>query len=245
MLLGLLSRKVTNLSAIVGFLCGLATALALFVCLYGIKLGSTAPGVAEAKEEVSAPAPGELKKEGWLRIGPFVPDDNETPLFAGVVWNPQKNEIVLGTLQLKMEVVLFACNALVTLLATLVVMLIKPMGAEEQKRVDAFRDRLHTPIGQLEEDRLQDTSGTAIVSPFRVVGISTVLIGLMMLAILPWIWRSADRLAFGLDAFLGTVLVVIGVLTAKASATNNPQETAIDGPADSHHGASQSDETTE
>ena len=195
MILGLLSKRVTNAGAIAGFACGLAVGVGLFICFYGL-----------------------------FGIGPFVVEDKETTLLAGLVWSPKNDELVFGATRLKMEVILFTCNTLVTLITCLLVSLVKPMGVAARERVDAFHQRLATPIGELDQDRPAATSGLAVLSPFRVVGISILLIGLMMLGILWWVWQTGDMLAFCLDVFLGGILVVIGGLMARHSGPAKPQE---------------------
>ncbi len=177
MILGLLSKRVTNVSAIAGFFCGLVVGLGLYLLFYHA-----------------------------------LPDDKETPIL-GMMWNPEKNELLLGGMPLKMEVVLFGCNSLATLIAMLVASIAKPMGSAERERVAAFRQRLETPIGQLEEDTVTAAAGT-IISPFRVVGVAVLLIGAMMLCILPWV---EGGLAFGLDLAFGIVLLIIGGLMFRRS----------------------------
>jgi len=199
MLLGLLSRRVTNLGAIAGFVCGLAVGLGLFICFYGLS-----------------------------GVGPLWPEEKQTTLLAGLVWSPDKDELIFGTTPLKMEVILFTCNTLVTLIVCLVVSLLKPMDAEARERADAFHQRLVTPIGGLPEDRPEATGGLAMLSPFRVVGISVLLIGLMMLGILWWVWQTGDMLAFYMDVFLGGILVVIGVLMARQSGPAEPEPTSAE-----------------
>jgi SSS family solute:Na+ symporter len=191
MILGLLSRRVTNAGAIVGFVCGLAVGVGLFLYFYGLKMhfGSR-----------------------LLEIG-GLPEKEETALVGGLVWSPAKDELVFGAMRLKMEVVLFAANTLVTLIATLLVSMLKPMSAGERQQVDFFHRRLAVPIGQLEEDRAAPEAGK-ILSPFFVVGVSVLSIGLLMLGILWWVLKAGDMLAFYLDVFFGGILVVIGGLMA-------------------------------
>ena len=183
MLLGLLSKRVTNASAIVGFLCGLAVGLGLFT---------------------------------YLEFG--LSDEEDSALVCGITWSPEKQELILpetalsGPTRLKREVALFAANTLVTLAAVLLVSLIFPMGSKERERVDSFHERLKIPIGQLEEDRPAPGAGK-ILSPFFVVGVSIALIGLLMLAVQPWVW-GASGLAFGLNLGLAAVLIAIGALMA-------------------------------
>ncbi len=173
MILGLLSKKVTNLSAICGFCCGLAMGVGLYVVFYHL-----------------------------------LPEGKETQIF-GITWNPEKDEILIGSLILKMEVVLFACNALTTFVVMLVVSLLKPMSAAERDRTEPFHQLLATPIGELEQDHPVAAEGATILSPFFVVGISVLFIGLMLLVVLPWISGS---LAFGLNLFFSVALIVAGGL---------------------------------
>jgi len=173
MILGLLSKRVTNLGAIAGFLCGFGVGLYLFLRFYF-----------------------------WL------PKGQDTPIW-GMIWNPDKDELLIAGLRLKMEVVLFACNALVTFVVMMVVSMLKPMSAEDRARVESFRKRLETPIGELEEDHIKVGEGREILSPFFVVGVCILLIGLMLLGILPWI---SGAMSIGLDLFFGLTLFIIGGL---------------------------------
>ena len=162
MLLGLLSRRVTNVSALVGFVCGIVVGLGLFF---------------------------------WC------PDEME---FLGEVW--------------KKEIVLFMSTALVTLITMLVVNVFLPMGTGERDRVESFHKRLATPIGQLDQD--QPAVAGDILSPFRVVGISILAIGLMLLGVLPWVTGS---LAFFLNLFVGGVLIIAGGLMTWRSGRSKPE----------------------
>ncbi len=184
MLLGLLSKKVTNASAIVGFLCGLAVGLGLYFYFYH----------ALPKTEVTA-------------------------LAGGMTWNPEKDELVFGSMPLKMEVVLFTANALVTLAAMLLVTFLVGMPKGERERVTAFQQRLATPIGAIPEDIPDPETAGAIFSPFRIVGICILAIGLMLLAILPWV---SGELAIELTVGFGLILVGLGGLVTWRSWSGAP-----------------------
>ncbi len=178
MILGLLSKRVTNGGAIAGFLAGLGVGLLMFFLF-----------------------------SYWL------PEDRKT-LLLGMTFDPKTDELLIGALRLKMEVVLFMTSALVTLIVTLVVTGLKPMSADARERSDELHRRLATPIGQLPQDQIAAIPGGQMLSPFHVVGISIACIGAMMLAILPWV---TDQLAWSLDLGLGILLVVSGVLMAWGS----------------------------
>jgi len=113
----------------------------------------------------------------------------------------------LSSLILEKEVVIFAATLLVSLLVTVVLTHLVPMAAEEKQRVAAFHRRLATPIGELDEDR---TEGSTAFSPFGIVGVCVLCIGLMLLGILPWV--GGWGLTFGLTLGSGVVLLAIGVL---------------------------------
>jgi hypothetical protein len=102
----------------------------------------------------------------------------------------------------------------VSTFTTLVVMtsvsVLFPPGMDERGRVEAFLHRLRVPIGQAPEDRAgADSGGSPAISPFRVVGIATLLIALMMLAVLPW---GTGRLEKGLNLGVGVGLALWGGL---------------------------------
>ena len=178
MILGLLSRRVSNCGTIAGFLCGLATGLTLYFVF-----------------------------SHWF------PNDRPTS-FLGLTFDPQQDEMLLGALRLKMEVVLFTANALVTLMVMLAVSALRPIGVDERSRIESFHRRLATPIGELAEDRATTEAAGSVMSPFRVVGISIACIGLMMLGVLPF---AASPLAFRLDLGIGALLTALGALMAHRS----------------------------
>jgi hypothetical protein len=191
MLLGLLSKRVTNLGAIVGFLLGLGFGLTVYVT-----------------------------------FDHLLPQDRSIALLGGL-WDPEHDEIRIGGTRLKLEVILFAANTLVTLVGTLLVSAVWPIGSQQRARVERFHERLATPIGDLPEDVVTSAATAALVSPLRVVGVATLAIGLMMLAVLPW---STSAVTFGLDLALGSGLVAAGgwaawwsrsTIASNAGATND------------------------
>ena len=142
--------------------------------------------------------------------------------FLGIVtglalfkWCPAKVDLPMLNLALEQEIAIFLATTVVTLTVMLVVSLLTSKSAAEAARSDEFLKRLETPIGQLEADLPTGERGAAI-SPFGVVGVSIFIIGLMMLAILPWV---TGDLAFWLDLSLGGLLIIIGGPMAWASKT--------------------------
>jgi len=115
------------------------------------------------------------------------------------------------SLILEKEVVIFGSTLVVTLLTTLLVSRCVPMRPDVQERVDAFHRRLATPIGQLDEDHV---GGSAAFSPFGIVGVCVLCIGLMLLAVLPW---AGGGMTFGLTLGFGLALAAIGGLMAAMS----------------------------
>ncbi len=196
MLLGLLSRRVTNRAAVWGWGLGILVGLALLVwCPSQVTMEMTAPAPA-----VLCPDCGGTfawPAEGVASVA--CPD-------CGIALSiPSDRNVVAWFLALEKEVAIFLATLVVSLSVTLVVSLMWPMREEEIGRVDRFLNRLETPIGALEEDRI--TGGSAAFSPFRVVGVSILLIGLMLLVVTPWI---TGTLAIGLSVGFGLVLLSIG-----------------------------------
>jgi solute:Na+ symporter, SSS family len=152
MLLGLVSRRISNLSATTALIAGLAVSI-------GLVLG--------------------LPKEGfeWL----------------GIHW--------------EREVVVFAISTLTVLALMYGLSAIWPMGAAERERVAAFHRRMDAPIGELPEDRSPTESSDGAVSPFRIVGVCVVCIGVLMLCVQPFIDEWLPRV---LNVILGLTLVAIG-----------------------------------
>jgi len=91
-------------------------------------------------------------------------------------------------------------------------------------RVEQFLDRLRTPIGGLEEDRVEEPVHGEVVSPFRIVGTCMAIIGVMLIAITPW---TRTRLGLVLDSVLGGLLVVSGVYVAWQSGRSPGTETRV------------------
>ncbi len=174
MLLGFVSRRVTNLAAVLGFVLGLSVGLGLFA-------------LSQHDEEIA---------------------------LLGIRWVPLTEDVVFGSFAMKMEIVTFLANTLVTLGVCAVVSLLWPHSTHAQSRVDEFLRRLATPIGELPEDE-DGATESDIQSPFRLVGISILLIGVLLFAVLPWV-RDSQTLVV-LDALLAVVLMVAGGLMAWAS----------------------------
>lgn len=126
----------------------------------------------------------------------------------GLFYTLNKEVLFLG-IQWKKEILIFLGSAMATLVPMLLVMLLKPMGDAEKQRVGAFFKRLNTPIGALPEDQAQP--GTQGLSPFLIVGIAILLIGLIMLGILPWV---EGAMSFWLGLGLGALLMLIGGVLA-------------------------------
>ena len=116
----------------------------------------------------------------------------------------------LGSMIWKKENLLVLATATTTTLLMVGVSLLLPAGAMEGKRAAAFLARLTVPIGQMDEDvRSVPVDGKGVISPFRVVGISTFLIGLLMLVVAPWV---EGRLALGMDLGIAVALMAVGGL---------------------------------
>ena len=68
--------------------------------------------------------------------------------------------------------------------------------------------RLTIPIGESAHDRaVAGGTDQHVVSPFRVVAVCTLLIGVMMLCVLPW---SSGRMSFLMNLVIGGRLSAVG-----------------------------------
>jgi hypothetical protein len=107
---------------------------------------------------------------------------------------------------LEQEVLIFAISFATVMAIMFGMSAIWPMTAAESQRAELFHKRLATPIGGLPEDEAAKQHEEAF-SPFRVVGICVLLIGLLMFSIQPWL---AHGLANWLNLGIAAVLVGIG-----------------------------------
>lgn len=124
-------------------------------------------------------------------------------------WIPETSEIAIGAYAAKMEMVLFVCTSLVTLTVMLLITLFRPMKKEESEHVTEFFNRLDMPIGSLEHEK---EDGGHSVSPFRIVGISLIIIALMMIVVLPW---SGTWITAALNGGISIFLIVVGAVMTR------------------------------
>ncbi|MFO7973957.1 MAG: hypothetical protein R6V12_04910 [Candidatus Hydrogenedentota bacterium] len=174
MLLGLLSRRYSSRSAIMGFLCGTGVGLLLFALSF---------------------------RTSELTL-------------AGITWLPDNSVLRLGNLEVKLEIAMFLSTAIVTYGVMELVSRLRPAAAAELQRADVFLQRLRTPIGALPDDVAAEAGSRAAMSPFRIVGGCIAVIGIMMLAMLPWISTDTPRT---MEILLGVILLAIGSVLVWAS----------------------------
>ena len=121
---------------------------------------------------------------------------------------------VLG-LVIKTENLLLFSTAIVSGVVMVVVSKMLPQSEKEVKRSSLFYARLASAVGQMEEDETgAGGNGSSAFSPFSIVGISVVLIGLIMLAVSPFV---AGRVETLLNAGIGAGLTLGGGLTFLAA----------------------------
>jgi SSS family transporter len=106
------------------------------------------------------------------------------------------------------EVVIFAVSFVTVMGIMFGMSAIWPMTEAESERAEVFHRRLETPIGGLPEDQGVERHEEAF-SPFRVVGLCIMCIGVLMLCVQPWIH---ERLPLILNVILAFVLIGIGAL---------------------------------
>ncbi len=147
-----------------------------------------------------------------------------TGWFAGILaglgmlrWCPA--EVDLGVVVLEAEIAIFVVASLVTLFVMTAVSLIAALlvdGTADRQRIDQFHQRLTLPIGSLPDDIPAAPAAGKVFSPFKIVGISVLAIGVMLLAILPWV---SGELAVELTVGFGLTLVAIGAILTWRSRT--------------------------
>lgn len=120
-------------------------------------------------------------------------------------WQLKKPVSALGV-TIQPENVIFFSGLAVTSVIMFGVSAIWPRASAEAARVRPFLQRLDMPIGSMAQDR---PAGEAVVSPFRVVGISMAAIGVIMLAITRFVHGSTD---VWLNTGIGSALLVVGLV---------------------------------
>ena len=141
------------------------------------------------------------------------------PMLAGLLWRRTTHAGALAGFSAGVVVglVLFLCDVAftpvalttiaVTLIALIAVSLLTLPGPSEQLRREQFFDLLDKPVAS---DR-QPATGTRRMMPLRVVGVSTALVGIMLLVILPGMaWGAGTQI----NLAAGMVLLVAGVMMA-------------------------------
>jgi solute:Na+ symporter, SSS family len=139
-------------------------------------------------------------------------------------WIPTSSEFAVFDFKIKIDdMTIFISAATVTLIVMILKTIQLPMRLTEKENVYSFFDKLTIPIGMLPEDRQQAASVTP-VSPFLIVGISLAAIGVMMIAILPWL---NDWFTRGLNGGIALLLLIVGLLMAWPRQTGSmPEEEA-------------------
>ena len=151
----------------------------------------------------------------------------EPHAFYWFQWIPRTSEIALFDYKIEIgEMSIFISTAIVTLLVMIIKTLQRPMQLTEKENVYAFFDKLTIPIGMLPADRQEAASATPI-SPFRIVGISLIAIGFMMIGVLPWV---GDWFTAGLNAVIALLLCVSGLIMAWPRRTTPDSRNKVSAP---------------
>jgi len=146
-----------------------------------------------------------------------------TGLATGLIllWSLPNQFTFLG-LHWKKENLILVCAVLATSLPAVLVSLLQRVSDSDQRRVDAFHDRLSMPIGSLPGDVPPAAAPReGRMSPFRIVGVCILLIGTMMLVVTPWVAEGLQR---WLNLGLAGVLLVGGALLKRQSRAALSQE---------------------
>ena len=113
-----------------------------------------------------------------------------------------------GTIWKKETVILFATTATSIAVIT-IVSLLSSKSDEERRRSDELLAKIKVPVGDLLEDRMDGASGSQTVSPYRIVGISTLLISVLMAAVLPLLEKGPN---FRINAWSALSLLILGLI---------------------------------
>lgn len=118
--------------------------------------------------------------------------------------------MIVGASEIKREVFLIFGTTIASVITIFVVSTLSPADEEEKLRVENFMKRLETPIGELESDNTSNIEGgSAAMSPFKVVSVSIMFIGLLLLNILFFVEVG---IAFYMNLVLGLLLIFVGVI---------------------------------
>ncbi len=116
----------------------------------------------------------------------------------------------IASIAFKREVFLILGTAIIAIIGIYWASSLMPATEEEKQRISKFMKRLETPIGEMEGDTLtSEESGTTEMSPFRVVSVSAIFIGLLLLNILIFVTQGT---AFYVNMILGLLLILSGVI---------------------------------
>lgn len=146
-------------------------------------------------------------------LGLFFLSRTQNPVSVmGMAWDPAAKNVLFGGFALKMEIVMLLVTFMVTLGVMALISALFPAGAAARARTDRFLEKLAAPVGTLPEDHAGD--GGAAQSPFRVVGVAILLVGVLLFAVIPWV---GGGLVLLLDAVIAALLAGVGgVMALKA-----------------------------
>jgi len=128
------------------------------------------------------------------------------------LWLCPDTKEINGTIIQKENIILWWTTSTTLIVMTLVSKLFG-RSTREREQVDAFHKRLETPIGELEEDIVPASAGKGAISPFGVVGVCTIIIGVIMLIVCvmtPLLHYDTGPLAFGMNLGVGLALLLLG-----------------------------------
>jgi len=153
-----------------------------------------------------------------MLLGLVWPRGNKNGAFAGFavgvavglsLFFALDDQMTVAGVLLKKETILLFATTLLTSVMMVVVSLSFPADDVEHRRARQFIKRLRVPIGEMEEDRVvASETGTQSIMPLRVIGVSVALIGVLMLAVVPY---ATDRLTFWMNLGIAAALIAVGV----------------------------------
>ena len=144
-------------------------------------------------------------------------------VLAPILYTILPESVTILNIVFEREIVIFTISFVCITVIMFGLSTVWPMTSMESQRTELFHRRLETPIGGLIEDRAVKQHEEAF-SPFRVVGISVLCLGVLMLGVQPFI---DERLPKVLNVMLGLILLVIGLAMTWHS-NRSTRDSAID-----------------
>ena len=127
-------------------------------------------------------------------------------IFGIILFFTLSDETQIGAMVIKREVFIMFGTTILAVIGIYIGSMI-PTTQKEEKKANLFMKRLEIPIGKMSGDMASSEGGSAALSPFRIISVSLIYIGLLLLIILFFVPKG---ISFYMDLSIGLLLVIIG-----------------------------------